>query len=921
MDPHIDSLYYSWDSASGLNGYQDDVVIAVMGSTGTGKSSFVKFITGNSSIVVGNGLESETIDVQTFRVRDPASGRKLTIVDTPGFDDSRAGITDTEVLKKIADFLVEEYDSDRKLNGLVYLQRISDPRFGGQAGRNLKMFRKLCGSDSFKNVVVLTTFWDRLADEQQGSRREKELKSKFFKDLVDGGAHFMRHDRTIDSVRKVLGHIFALIPTNVQIQEEICLDGKSLEDTAAGSVRREEVEQIMARHEKEVTGIRAEMETIKRSNEKARRELEEERDKLQQELVRWQSEISVLKKGLDDEKKWREQLQAEVVKELKRQEESRKNDAKIKVMDNPPDGHSAQPVFRGTKDSNLYKFAHSERYPPHLKHIPWKYQTNIFHIFDALALIQTKALLIGGQSMICQPLMRRRAHLHTASAMQDLVTRNHDLHKKSQRKGLRDMYFKPNIGHRDDWYTDAVFGQQQFTGTNPSTITLAPPRWIHEFGTASCIQHRADIMQLLTDDPQNFFVQDCSDFRSIMGVSSSAEFASEARYGCSSVALFHLEPQGTLHPLAITLDYKANMEDSVTIFNRRVTSTTPGDESEDWPWRYAKMSAQVSDWLRHEVAVHLVNTHLVEEVIIVAAHRTFEPYHIVFQLLEPHWSTTLVLNKSARETLVPKVIIGMTGFTASQTYAFLKDAYKKFEWTDSYVPNDLRRRGFPIEDLNKSKYHNYGYARNIAGMWEILRKFVSTVLAEKYVGDAHVANDRFIAALGEEIRSHTKGQLVSFPHIKTLDELIDFVTMCIHIASPQHTAVNYLQQYYQTFVPNKPSALYTRLPRSLAELQNLTEKDVLSALPIHKPRDWLLMAQVPFLLSSEVSEGNTIFHYATTTSQSSSTPEVIRRAAGVLKDDLEAFARTVSKYSQELDDEQTPYLVLDPSRSAISILI
>lgn len=35
-------------------------------------------------------------------------GRRVTFVDTPGFDDSREGQSDTEVLKKIASFLDEE---------------------------------------------------------------------------------------------------------------------------------------------------------------------------------------------------------------------------------------------------------------------------------------------------------------------------------------------------------------------------------------------------------------------------------------------------------------------------------------------------------------------------------------------------------------------------------------------------------------------------------------------------------------------------------------------------------------------------------------------------------------------------------------------------------------------------------------------
>ena len=114
-----------------------------MGVTGAGKSSvrlafrtpccfdsrpfqFIKLLTGDTSIKIGDGLDSETSDVQILHFRDPDSGRKVTFFDTPGFDDSRgfddslglddsAGLddscpkfSDTDILKRIANFLLQE---------------------------------------------------------------------------------------------------------------------------------------------------------------------------------------------------------------------------------------------------------------------------------------------------------------------------------------------------------------------------------------------------------------------------------------------------------------------------------------------------------------------------------------------------------------------------------------------------------------------------------------------------------------------------------------------------------------------------------------------------------------------------------------------------------------------------------------------
>jgi hypothetical protein len=173
------------------------------------------------------------------------------------------------------------------------------------------MFRGLCGTDNFKNIVVLTTFWDRV-DEAEGVARERQLKSEFFKDIVEGGGRFMRHDRTVQSAGKVLRKIIPLPPTHVQIQKEIAEEGKALEDTAAGSVHREEIQRLINKHKAEMAEVIAEMQAAKHLSEETKRELGEERAKLQAALERWENERSALQDGLhDSERKWNEQFTAQ----------------------------------------------------------------------------------------------------------------------------------------------------------------------------------------------------------------------------------------------------------------------------------------------------------------------------------------------------------------------------------------------------------------------------------------------------------------------------------------------------------------------------------------------------------------------------------------------------------------------------------
>ena len=68
---------------------------------------FIQLVSGDSSVKIGHGLESETSKIQVVRFVD-TSGRNIVIVDTPGFGDSRPGVNDTKILEEITAFLLEQ---------------------------------------------------------------------------------------------------------------------------------------------------------------------------------------------------------------------------------------------------------------------------------------------------------------------------------------------------------------------------------------------------------------------------------------------------------------------------------------------------------------------------------------------------------------------------------------------------------------------------------------------------------------------------------------------------------------------------------------------------------------------------------------------------------------------------------------------
>lgn len=579
---------------------------------------------------------------------------------------------------------------------------------------------------------------------------------------------------------------------------------------------------------------------------------------------------------------------------------------------------SSVPLEINVKAKELYTFQKpgSDNYPPHLDIIPKIDQVHLLQIFDFMRLLDTGTLI----GTLIPDVILDFIHDHPEGATIDKIEeRNNELHEEKE-----DIFTEENIGNRPDWWTDAVFAQQQLVGPNPTTLEKGW-KWIKPFAEAA--QGNDEVYHLLSNaNPDSYYVQDCSYFRDAVGADNQTDMVCDdgSRHLCAAVTLFHLSDEGVLHPVGIALDYKGRMSDSVVIFNKRLPGSAVAEDKDDWPWRYAKTCAQVSDWLRHEATVHLVNTHLVEEVVIVAAHRAFATDHPVYRLLQPHWLKTLSLNAAARSSLVPNVITKIVGVTDPQLYAFLQDAYRRFNWTDQYIPKDLEDRGFPPKELeSNAKFHNYAYGRNMILMWKTLRKFVAAVIAIDFRSPKDVADDPQIAEWTKEMRSDVGGQMESFPEIKTVDELIDAITMCIHIASPQHTAVNYLQSYYQTFVINKPSALFASLPKSLEELKGYKEEDLLAAYPINHAREWLLASHVPHLLSYRVAEDQNLINFALSTSKLAALngQTALAAAAAQLYADLMELVEVFKRNSREMDDQRKPYDVMDPEKTAVSILL
>lgn len=200
-------------------------------------------------------LNTGTEDV--VAVRCIIDDEPVMLVDTPGFSDTN--ISDTEILARIARWMKDTYANGCLLSGIIYLHRIIDPRMVGPSLKNLRMMKKLCGANSMRNVVLATTMWERVTEEE-GLRRESELENVFWKDMIESGSSMTRiTTEREDDARALVKSLLNNKPISTQLQDELH-SGKTLVQTAAGTEIREEMakleEKLRASYAAELTELK-----------------------------------------------------------------------------------------------------------------------------------------------------------------------------------------------------------------------------------------------------------------------------------------------------------------------------------------------------------------------------------------------------------------------------------------------------------------------------------------------------------------------------------------------------------------------------------------------------------------------------------------------------------------------------------------
>lgn len=170
-----------------------------------------------------------------------SASRTVYLIDTPGFDDTSR--SDTEVLREIASWLTASYSNQILLHGIVYIHRITDVRMQGSAKKNLLMFKKLCGDDALRKVVLATTMWDKVAHHEAEAREQQLVDTpEFWGFMVSKGSTVYRHNNTVESTVQIIEKLAHSDSTvTLDLQNQMVNRNQTLGETAAGRELESEI--------------------------------------------------------------------------------------------------------------------------------------------------------------------------------------------------------------------------------------------------------------------------------------------------------------------------------------------------------------------------------------------------------------------------------------------------------------------------------------------------------------------------------------------------------------------------------------------------------------------------------------------------------------------------------------------------------
>ena len=156
------------------------------------------------------------------------------MVDTPGFNDTTR--PDGEVLAEISEFLAAQRGARVPLRGIIYLHKITENKMTGSDDTYLSLLESLVGEEAMPNVMLVTTMWNKMRDEDEGEgmQREQELMDDYWAPLIAKGACVAQFDGTPEMAMSFVSHLSGKQSVVLRVQREIWDEERAIKGTSAG---------------------------------------------------------------------------------------------------------------------------------------------------------------------------------------------------------------------------------------------------------------------------------------------------------------------------------------------------------------------------------------------------------------------------------------------------------------------------------------------------------------------------------------------------------------------------------------------------------------------------------------------------------------------------------------------------------------
>ncbi|CZR55998.1 uncharacterized protein PAC_05886 [Phialocephala subalpina] len=262
----------------------EDIVLAVVGNTGSGKSSFIAKCTGQS-LEIEHGLSP--FEPFTFQ----RNGLTVHLIDTPGFDSTRC--SDAELLEDIAVCLNHAYISGVQISGIIYLHPINNTRVQGSAMKSIRIIKEVCGPEALSLILLGSSLWGK-EDFEVAKRREDELThtSHFWGSMIENGSRTFRFYNDQASALIACDHFIEqrrnanFRKVTLALQHQMINEGKTLNETDAGMEVEKDILQLKQICKSKIEEARLEAQrAVLMNNDEAARSLTATQIQLQNQLT------------------------------------------------------------------------------------------------------------------------------------------------------------------------------------------------------------------------------------------------------------------------------------------------------------------------------------------------------------------------------------------------------------------------------------------------------------------------------------------------------------------------------------------------------------------------------------------------------------------------------------------------------------